>query len=379
MKSPYVALAVSLVLLSCSSHSKPESLSLEEKKRRLEKLRQEALNLQSQIQELEQAIQAEDSTYGQSKKVAVGYTVVKPRAFASYIELQGNIDNRQTVTLTAKIPAPITRIYVQEGQFVAAGQLLAEQDAEVLRKNLAEVMTRLELARTLYEKQKKLYEEGIGAEVQYLTAKNNKEALEATVATLQEQLRNAQIRAPFAGRVDAVLIRVGELASPGLPAFRLIQPTQWEVKVDIPEAYLRIAQPGQPVEVHIPDLGLSFLSRIATVTQNINPLNRTVTAIVREIPSAYQAQLHPNLIAYVRIAQTTFPQALVVPIEAVQFQDTAAYVYVVQGGLARRKAVQVVATQGGEVAVTGLSVGDTVVTVGASTLADGQPVLPRTL
>ncbi len=379
MKTRYVAVAASLVLLSCSSHSKPESLSLQEKKRRLEKLRQEVLALQSQIAELEAAIQAEDSTFGQAKRVAVGYTILQPRPFTSYLELQGSVDNRQAVTLTAKIPAPVTRLYVQEGQSVAAGQLLAEQDAEVIRKNLAEVMTRLELARTLYEKQKKLYEEGIGAEVQYLTAKNNKEALEATVATLQEQLRGAQIRAPFAGRVDAVFIRVGELLAPGAPAIRLIGSGQPEIRVDVPESYVRLVRPGLPVQVEIPDLDLRFSGRIAVVSQSVNPLNRTVTVIIRDLPASASAQLHPNLVAYVRLPEKNLAEALTVPLEAVQFQDTSAYVYVVKGGLAKRKAVQVIATQGGEAAVMGLSAGDTVVTVGASTLADGQPILLRNL
>ncbi|GIV25179.1 MAG: MexH family multidrug efflux RND transporter periplasmic adaptor subunit [Bacteroidia bacterium] len=379
MKTRYVAVAASLVLLSCSSHSKPESLSLQEKKRRLEKLRQEVLTLQSQIAELEAAIQAEDSTFGQAKRVAVGYTILQPRPFTSYLELQGSVDNRQAVTLTAKIPAPVTRLYVQEGQSVAAGQLLAEQDAEVIRKNLAEVMTRLELARTLYEKQKKLYEEGIGAEVQYLTAKNNKEALEATVATLQEQLRGAQIRAPFAGRVDAVFIRVGELLAPGAPAIRLIGSGQPEIRVDVPESYVRLVRPGLPVQVEIPDLDLRFSGRIAVVSQSVNPLNRTVTVIIRDLPASASAQLHPNLVAYVRLPEKNLAEALTVPLEAVQFQDTSAYVYVVKGGLAKRKAVQVIATQGGETAVRGLSAGDTVVTVGASTLADGQPILLRNL
>lgn len=379
MKTCYVALAASLLLLSCSSHPKPEKLSLQEKKRRLERLRQEVLSLQSQITELEAAIQAQDTTYDQTKKVAVGYTVLQPKPFASYIELQGSVDNRQAITLTAKIPAPVTRIYVQEGQSVAAGQLLAEQEAEVIRKNLAEVMTRLELARTLYQKQKKLYEEGIGAEVQYLTAKNNKEALEATVATLQEQLRNAQIRAPFAGRVDAVLIRIGELLAPGAPAIRLIGSGQPEIKVDVPESYMRLVRPGLPVQVEIPDLDLRFSSRIHVMSQNINPLNRTFTVILRDLPASSSAQLHPNLVAYVRLPEKTLSDALIVPLEAVQFQDTSAHVYVVRGGLAHKKAIRLLGTQGGEAAISGLNPGDTVVTVGAALLSEGQPVLLRAL
>lgn len=369
-------LLVAAILFGCQSSSRSmEKLSLEEKKQRLEKLRQELLRLQGQITELEQAIQIEDSTFATARQVPVSYVVLRPRPFASYLQFQGSVDNRQVVTLTAKVPAPVVRIYVQEGQTVAAGQLLLEQDAEVLRKNIAELRTRLELARTLYEKQKKLYEEGIGAEVQYLTAKNNKESLEAALATAEEQLRNAQIRAPFAGVVDAIQTRVGELLSPGLPAVRLVSAGQWEIKAEVPESFLATASPGQEVEVFIPDLNLSFRSRLATVSRNINPLSRTFTVTVREVPPQMGAVLRPNLVAYLRLPQNHKRNALVVPIDAVQFQDTVAYVYVVRGDIARRVRVSVLATDRGEAAIAGpVREGDSIVTAGAALLSDGQRV-----
>lgn len=367
-----------LALISCQSSAPSiDKLSLAEKKQRLEKLRQDLLRLQGQIAELEQAIQAEDSTFTTARRVPVGYVTLKARPFASYIQFQGTVDNRQVVSLTAKIPAPVTRIYVQEGQTVAAGQVLLEQDAEVIRKNLNELRTRLELARTLYEKQKKLYEEGIGAEVQYLTAKNNKESLEATIATVEEQLRNAQIRAPFAGVVDAIQTRVGELLSPGLPAVRLVSAGQWEIKAEVPESFLSTVSVGEEVEVYVPDLNLSFRSRLAVVSRNINPLSRTFTVVVREVPASVVSQLRPNLIAYIRLPQNRTPNALVVPIDAVQFQDTLAYVYVLRGDVARRVRVSVLATDRGEAAIAGpLQEGDKVITDGAALLTDGQPVQP---
>ena len=370
-----LSLLAALLFWSCHSQSKSGQLSIEEKKKKVEELRKEIFRLQQEIAELEKAIQAEDSTYARKKAIPVGFTVIQPRYFAAFLQFQGNVDNRQVVTLTAKVPAPVTRIYVQEGQTVAPGQILLEQEAEVLRKNIAEVRTRLELARTLYEKQKKLYEEGIGSEVQYLTAKNNKESLEATLATLEEQLRNTQIRAPFAGKVDAVQVRVGELLAPGVPALRLVSPGQWEVKAEIPESYLYLAQPGKKVEICVPDLNLSFSAPIAAVSENISPLSRTFTVTVREIPLAYRTQLRPNLIAYVRLPEKEIPQALVVPTEAVQFQDTVAYVYVAQRGIAHRRKVRVIATRGAEIAIEGVQPGDTVITTGASLLGEGQAVL----
>lgn len=369
-----IAFLFGLLVIGCQSTPRQvEKLSLEEKKKRLEKLRQELLRLQAQITDLEQAIAAEDTTYAQGRKTPVGFTVLRPRPFTAYFQFQGSVDNRQVVNLSAKVPAPVTRIYVQEGQSVVAGQLLLEQDAEVLRKNLAELRTRLELARTLYEKQKRLYEEGIGAEVQYLTAKNNKEALEAALATLEEQIRNTQIRAPFAGQVDAISARVGELLSPGLPAIRLMSAGQWEVRAEVPESFASATSVGKPVEVYVPDLNLAFASRIAAVSRNISPLSRTFTVTVRDIPAQTQALLRPNMTAYVRLPQNQIPAALVVPVDAVQFQDTTAFVYIARGERARRLRVTILGTEKGEVALAGpLQPGDTVITTGASLLTEGQ-------
>ncbi len=380
MKWPtYLGMAGLVLLAACHSQPKDRSSTLEEKKREVEKLRQELLKLQSRIAELEEAIRREDTTYGSGKAVSVSYVVLEPKPFSAYLQFQGSVDNRQVVTLTAKAPATISRIYVQEGQRVAAGQLLLEQEGEVLRKNLQEVRTRLELARTLYEKQKKLYEEGIGSEVQYLTAKNNKEALEATVATLEEQLRNLQIRAPFAGQIDAVLVRVGELLSPGVPAIRLVSAGQWEVKVEVPEGYAQLARPGGKVEIFVPDLNLTFPSRIAAVGESISPLSRTFTVVVRDIPAASVRQLRPGMVAYVRLPERDLPRALVVPAEALQAQDEANYVYLYKGGVARRQRVRVLSLRGGEAAVEGLQPGDTVITVGAALLSEGQRVALTTL
>ncbi len=165
---------------------------------------------------------------------------------------QGSVDNRQAITLSAKTAGTLLRLYVQEGDYVQAGQLLAEQDAEILRKNLVELRTRLDLAKTLYEKQKKLYEEGIGSEVQYLTAKNNKESLEAALQTLEEQLKNAQIRAPQAGRVDAILVKTGELVMPGMPVLRLLSGSgTWEIKIEVPERFSGLIKAGTPIQIEL--------------------------------------------------------------------------------------------------------------------------------
>lgn len=370
----WVGVLVAWMVGGCSA-SRPSDGNVEAKKARLEKLRQELFRLQAEITALEGEIAAVDSTFALQKAIPVSVVVLRDRGFQSGLRIQGGVDNRQAITLAAKSAGTLLRLYVQEGDYVRAGQLLAEQDAEVLRKNLAEVRTRLELAKTLYEKQKKLYEEGIGSEVQYLTAKSNKESLEAAVLTLEEQLRNAQLRAPQAGRVDAILAKEGELLMPGMPVVRLLSSTgTWEVKAEVPERFLGTVRAGSVVEVELPDLGERFEAPIAVVGENINPVSRTFTVYIRALPGRLLGRLRPGMVAFLTLPEASYPNAFRVPVEAVQSQDTAAFVFLYRQGRARRTPVRLLAIQRDEAAVEGLNPGDTVIVLGAALLRDGQAV-----
>ncbi len=369
-----MAVLTAWTLGGCSA-SRPSDSSVETKKARLEKLRQDLFKLQAEITALENEIAAQDSAFALQKAIPVSIAVLKDRGFQTRLRLQGSVDNRQAIILSAKTAGTLLRLYVQEGDYVQAGQLLVQQDAEILQKNLAELRTRLDLAKTLYEKQKKLYEEGIGSEVQYLTAKNNKESLEAAVQTLEEQLKNAQIRAPQAGRVDAILVKAGELLMPGMPVLRLLSSSgTWEVKIEVPERFLSLVKVGAPVQMELPDIGERFEAPIAVISENINPVSRTFTIYIRALPTRLLSRLRPGMTAFVALPEASYPDAFRLPIEAIQTQDTASFVYLYKKGQARKKNIRLLGIQQGEAAIEGLSPGDTVIVLGAAFLRDGQAV-----
>ncbi len=369
-----MAVLTAWTLGGCSA-SRPSDSSVETKKARLEKLRQDLFKLQAEITALENEIAAQDSAFALQKAIPVSIAVLKDRGFQTRLRLQGSVDNRQAIILSAKTAGTLLRLYVQEGDYVQAGQLLAQQDAEILQKNLAELRTRLDLAKTLYEKQKKLYEEGIGSEVQYLTAKNNKESLEAAVQTLEEQLKNAQIRAPQAGRIDAILVKAGELLMPGMPVLRLLSSSgTWEVKIEVPERFLSLVKVGAPVQMELPDIGERFEAPIAVISENINPVSRTFTIYIRALPTRLLSRLRPGMTAFVALPEASYPDAFRLPIEAIQTQDTTSFVYLYKKGQARKKNIRLLGIQQGEAAIEGLSPGDTVIVLGAAFLRDGQAV-----
>src|SRR5688572_22850434 len=145
-----------------------------------------------------------------------------PQVFSSYIDVQGKVDAEENVALNAEMPGTVAKINVRLGDAVGAGQVLAELDSKVIQQGIAELQGGLELATTMFEKQKNLWDQKIGTEMQYLQAKNQKESLEKKMATLQEQLKMSKIISPISGIVDAIDIKVGQATMPGMPAIRVV-------------------------------------------------------------------------------------------------------------------------------------------------------------
>lgn len=362
-------LIAAIVFWGCSSRNRP----LENSEQKLQELTEKIRKLQAEKAQLEaQLPKSKGRTFPAIPVLAVRATkgTLTPK-----IEIQGQVDNKQSITLSAKSPGSLLRLYVREGQYVQAGKLLAEQESQVLRKNLQEIKTRLELADTLYQKQKRLYAQNATSEVQYLTAKSNKEALEATLATLQEQLRNTQIRAPFSGIVDAFLAKEGEMLMPGMPILRLVSRKAYEIVAEVPENFIAQLSTATQVEVYLPDIDKSFQAPIATLSENINPISRSFTLRVRPLPPSIIPLLKPNMIAFIRIPQKSLSDVWIIPSDALLQGEKSYYLLRVRGGQTEKVPIFVLQAYRNQVAVEGpLNPNDTLVTLPPESLTEGVPV-----
>mgnify|MGYP003328058216 CR=1 FL=1 len=147
-------------------------------------------------------------------------TVMQAAPFRHFVEIQGRVEGDEDVMIGAEMPGTVTSVLVQAGATVVKGQVLATLDDRVIRQALQEVETQYELANQVYERQKNLWQQKIGSEIQYLQAKTGKEALEKRLATTREQLEMTRIKSPINGTVDQVMAKTGQAAAPGVPAFR---------------------------------------------------------------------------------------------------------------------------------------------------------------
>jgi RND family efflux transporter MFP subunit len=349
------------------------------KEQQLADLKKQQSELQARIAALESDLKAQGKLQEKAAAaVPVAVEPLAPQIFSHYLETQGRIDFDQNVGVSAKVPGVLTSVRVERGDRVSKGQTLATIDASVLEESMAELKTGWELANTVYEKQKRLWEQQIGTEIQYLQAKNNKESLERRLATLRQQQAQYVIKAPISGVVDEVMPKVGEAVSPGLPVARIVNTQGLKVVADISEANASKIKVGDEALISLPDLGQELPAKVSVVSRTINPSSRAFP-VEFILQGGSNLHLRPNMIAVVKVKDYTKPQALVVPVNIVQRDETGPFVYIAESRgrqqVVRKKKVETGLNYGGKMEITqGLQPNDKVITAGYQSLNEGQPV-----
>jgi len=361
--------AVLLIALLTACSSKPEN-----KADQLEVLKKQQAELSKKIDGLEKEIAKENPQAAKVKMKEVDVTALATRSFDHYVQTQGTIVAIDNIQMSAKSAGVVTQVFAREGENISKGQILAQVDNSLIVRGIDELKANLDLTNTVYERQKNLWAQKIGTEIQYLQAKNNKESLERRLATLQEQNEMTKIKSPITGTVEAVNIKVGENVAPGVPVFRVINTTDLKASAKVSESFITTIENGDKVNVSFPDLEKSIDAKVTFVGRNIDALTRSFPLEVK-LPSA--SFLRPNMTAVLRIIFHTEPVALCVPVNVVQDVNGQKIVYVAetdgQNLVARRKVVEVVGVYDNLAQIkSGLKVGDKIITVGYQGLNDGE-------
>ncbi|MEL7341191.1 MAG: efflux RND transporter periplasmic adaptor subunit, partial [Bacteroidota bacterium] len=272
-------LSLAFVLVACGEQQ-PKTLA--EKKAALEKKKSELVALNQEISELQTQIETEDpEAKNKIRRIPVSTTTLKPVEFNHFVNVQGTVEANNMVNVGPQTSGRILRIYVREGQRVRRGQLLAQIDTSILASSLAEVRTQMDLAKIMFEKQERLWKQEIGTEIQYLTAKNQLESLQRRMSTLREQMSLSRVSSPINGTVDEIMPKEGEIAMPGMPAFRVVNQTDLTLVAQLAESYVPFIKKGDLVKVNFPTMDKSFEARVSVVGQAIDPLARTFKVEVK--------------------------------------------------------------------------------------------------
>lgn len=375
---PIAIITAILFFTACGGGKKDTDANLTDKKVQLEALKKEQLALTQKIITLEEEIARLDPSSVAEKIKLVGVSIIETQNFTHYIDLQGKIATENIYYVSPRgMGGQVKEIYVKQGDNVKKGQLLLKLDDAVVQQNIKQLETQLEFAKNIFERQKNLWNEGIGTEVQYLTAKNNVEGLEKQMAVVKEQSSTSRVYAEVSGIVENVNIRVGELftGSP-LAGITIINPSALKATVDVPENYVSHIRKGMPVVVDVPDLGKSFNTQVSLISETINQNTRSFIAESR-LPAS--PLLKPNQLAVVRILDHEAKNAIVVPVETIQTDDKGKYVFVMkeENGkkIARKKPVTIGEFYEAMIEIkTGIAAGEQLITKGFQGLYEGQVI-----
>ena len=330
----FLSLAAAVLLtVSCAQDD------LTAKKEKLESLKGDLAKINTEIKALEAEISDLDPEYAEQNKKSILITTAAARKgeFTHFVEVTGSVLSKKNVNISAETAGRVMEVPAIEGMRVTRGQILAIIDSEVIERNIAEMENSLDLAKTIVEKQARLWEQKIGTEIQYLEAKNRKEGLEKSLASLKTQLEKAYVRAPFSGTIESVQVRLGELVQPGVPMFQFVGDSDLFIESDVSESYVGVLAKGDSVEVSFPSLKKNLTTKVSAVGAIINPNNRTFKV---EVFLPNMADLKPNMIAVLKIQDYKNKDSVIVPSHLILSDNRGDYVFIVENETAKKRYVK---------------------------------------
>lgn len=381
MKQTILLMTMMAVLAACGG--KTDTSEIGRKRAERDSLKDAYTALGEKIKKVEEWLADNDTAVKRNLPSITAFDL-KMGAYAHYVDVHGNVRADKAATLSALAGGRVRKIFVNPGDHVSAGQTLVSIDNDMVAKQMEQAKAALDLANTAFEKQERLWQQKIGSEMQYLQAKSQRDQAKAGVDALNEQQRLTNITAPFAGTVDDVMLREGDLAAPGVPVARVVDLSGVDLEADVPEAYLKSMNKGAAVKVVFPTIGDSVDAKLDHVGEFIDPANRTFKVTVR-MPAS-ERLMRPNLLSDISIMDEHADSALVVPSSTV-LEDVTGKNYILilvdrkkdDEAKAKKIMVKRLSEYRGNTRITPVTAGElkggeTVVDDGAKNVSDGQAV-----
>ena len=392
-KMKHISKVFFLSILSLAVACGGKDNSIEGKKASLESLKKQALELNAQIANLEKEL-AKSGAGATAQAVVVNISPVVAQDFNHYIEIQGKIESESVFFVTPRAGGgQVKAVYIKRGDKVKKGQLLLQLDNSLIKQSVAAAAQNIEtvkaqaaLAKSVYEKQKNLWEQNIGSEIQLLTAKTNAEALSSQLKAAMEQLGMAKDQLAFTsiysdvdGVAEEVNVKVGEIFM-GAGQLKIVNTDRLKLTSQVPENYAGKINVGTDVTLIFPDLDKTLDTKLTVVGRVIDPLSRSFFV---EAKLPMDKNFRPNQLAQVKIKDYTKKNAISIPINIVQNDDKGKFVYVAANENGKLVARKRMVTTGEFYAnaieiLSGLAAGEQVVTEGYQNIFDGQNLTVNT-
>lgn len=375
MKKTILLLTLSILVISCGGKENNQSIDALIAAKNTTALQAKKAELQAEMAKIEEALATLDV---RKEEALVSVTTVNDTLFNHYLEIQGNVDTNENILVQPEIPGTLVTLNVKAGQKVSKGQILGRVDDGGSSQQVANLETQYQLAKTTFERQKNLWDQKIGSEIQYLQAQTQMISLSKSVAQAKAQLAKTLIRAPFTGTIDEVFVERGQVVSASAQGLmRIVNLNNMYVSTTVPETYIGKLKVGTEVDVFLTSLGKTYKGKVRQVGNFINPNNRSF-GIEVSVPNPDNL-LRPNQVAKLKIIDYVNKNAIVVPTGVVQEDgDKNKFVYTVTNvngktGTAKKVLVKIGQSSDNVTEiVSGLSANDVIVTEGINAISDGM-------
>lgn len=361
-------------IVSCTNDT------LDSKKKRVDELKNSLVEIYSEIDMLEEEISLIDSTFGDKNYELV--TTIEPssKEFIHEINLRGNVVSMMNIMIVSEVIGKYKRIFVKDGQFVKKGDVLATINSDVIDINLKEIETNLILLKTIYDRQSNLWDNKIGSEIDYLRAKSNYESIKSRFEATKRQIAKFKITAPFSGIIESTSARVGEMSSPGVPAFSIYNENDSYIEIDVSENYGNSFTVGDNAKLILENDSV-ILTSILSVGQVINPINRTFKIGV-EIPFDLKESLKPNQIINLKLIDYRNENSISIPSNIIYSDERGNYIFIIDefdGENVARKIPILIGKSSNYMTevLSGLLGDEQVIDKGSSNVVDGSYVTMR--
>jgi RND family efflux transporter MFP subunit len=314
MKKIILIATISALLFSCGKKEENTNIDSLIASKNLVSIKAKRAELQTQLTQLDNAIAELDVK--KTDEALVTLETVKDTVFSHYLEVQGNVNTKENLIIYPQFAGILNTVNVIAGQRVSKGQVLGTIDDGGLSQQLAQLENQLALAKTTFERQKRLWDQKIGSEIQYLQAQTNMVSQQKAVSQMKAQLAKTRVIAPFNGVIDELIAERGQVVGPGQGLMRIVNLNNMFVSTTVPESYIGKLKVGTEVSVYLASLGKSFNGKIRQVGNNINPNNRSF-GIEVSVPNTDNL-LRPNQVAKLKITDYTSSKAVVVPSNVIQ-------------------------------------------------------------
>lgn len=370
MKKILIVLSATIIAVSCSQ---PPADDLASKRQQLQQYKQQLHDLEQQIETLEEELAGTE----EDEVVAVKVNELETRTFEHYIEVTGEVEADLNINVSPESAGIIESILVSEGEQVSKGQVLAKLNTSALERTLEETQIQYDMAKTNYQRQKNLWDQNIGSEMQYLQAKTNMESLEKRIEGIKAQMAMAEVESPVSGVVDVIYQKKGEIGSPQVPFAKVVNIGDVKIYADVSENFLTKIDKGDPVQINFPALNREMQGKISRIGNTIDPNNRTFR--IRIDLRNPDKMIKPNLVSIIKIQDYSADSAIVVPSLYIKEDFVGDYTFIVDKKDGNTVAQKVYVTTG----ITdnnmteikkGLSAGMKVISEGFNQVSDGTRI-----